>query len=130
MSGSRHYKIDVQRAGYCGIWTYRLPLRICTDLLGRFKSSQPLGEFAVRSACARDDRGRRYRLKKMAGNAMARGGLAQLGSSAEQRGWACGQRVWKRQPVGGLNGLGTSPCSMTRLVCKLGSGFGIAASSA
>ena len=42
------------------------------------------------------------------------------------------QRVWKRQPGGGLTGLGTSPLRMTRLRLRsaTGSGTGTADSSA
>jgi hypothetical protein len=38
---------------------------------------------------------------------------AKVGASSAQRGMACGQRGWKRQPDGGLSGLGTSPASTT-----------------
>ena len=41
-----------------------------------------------------------------------------------------GQRGWKRQPVGGLTGLGTSPFRMTRWRRSSGSGIGIADISA
>jgi hypothetical protein len=42
------------------------------------------------------------------------------------------QRVWKRQPLGGLMGLGTSPSSRMRLRLRsmTGSGMGTAESSA
>ena len=46
--------------------------------------------------------------------------LAQFWLLGRAAGCACGQRVWKRQPVGGLNGLGTSPCSIMRVVRKAG----------
>ena len=36
-----------------------------------------------------------------------------VGASGAQRAMACGQRGWKRQPHGGLSGLGTSPASTT-----------------
>jgi hypothetical protein len=53
------------------------------------------------------------------------------GFSVLQRGCcALGQRVWKWQPVGGLMGLGTSPCSMMRLRLMVGSGMGTADSKA
>src|SRR5512143_3913828 len=39
---------------------------------------------------------------------------------------AMGQRVWKRQPEGGFNGLGTSPLSTIRVRLILGSGIGMA----
>jgi hypothetical protein len=38
--------------------------------------------------------------------------IAQLRRLFAQRGIACGQRGWKRQPDGGLSGLGTSPGRM------------------
>src|ERR1700723_2994565 len=44
------------------------------------------------------------------------------GSSTRQRSNANGQRVWKRQPVGGLIGLGTSPVRMMRWRFAVGSG--------
>src|SRR5689334_9122303 len=40
------------------------------------------------------------------------------------------QRVWKRQPEGGLIGLGTSPSRMIRLRLSVGSGMGTAESNA
>src|SRR5262249_19620278 len=52
------------------------------------------------------------------------------GSSTRQRAPAEGQRVWKRQPVGGLIGLGTSPERMIRRRGALGSCSGTAESSA
>ena len=52
------------------------------------------------------------------------------GSSILQRSRACGHRVWKRQPEGGLSGLGTSPSSSRRSRGAVGSGTGIAESSA
>ena len=39
-----------------------------------------------------------------------------------QRSWAWAQRVWKRQPVGGLSGLGTSPASRMRARWAVGIG--------
>jgi hypothetical protein len=44
----------------------------------------------------------------------------------EQISLAMGQRVWNRQPEGGLIGLGTSPLSTIRLLFFSGSGIGIA----
>jgi len=43
---------------------------------------------------------------------------------------AIGQRVRKRQPDGGLIGVGTSPCKVMRLRFCFGSGIGIADSNA
>ena len=43
---------------------------------------------------------------------------------------AIGQRGWKRQPLGGLAGLGTSPSRMIRFRARVGSGTGIAEISA
>src|SRR5690242_6410961 len=37
--------------------------------------------------------------------------LRHSGTFCLQMSWASQQRVWKRQPVGGLSGLGTSPLS-------------------
>ena len=49
------------------------------------------------------------------------------GAWSEQMGnWAIGQRVWKRQPLGGLIGLGTSPVRISRCRCWRGSGLGMA----
>ena len=46
--------------------------------------------------------------------------------------WKRGQRVWKRQPLGGLIGLGTSPSSTmrSRVALDIGVGIGTAESSA
>src|SRR5579883_809075 len=52
------------------------------------------------------------------------------GVSTRQRSKTKGQRVWKRQPLGGLAGLGTSPLSTMRLGGVVGSGRGTAESSA
>ena len=54
------------------------------------------------------------------------------GSSRAQRSTAIGQRVRKRQPEGGLAGLGTSPVRMmrSRLASSSGSWIGTADSSA
>ncbi len=54
------------------------------------------------------------------------------GTSTLQRSNAIGQRVWKRQPEGGLTGEGMSPLMMIRLRRRstTGSGIGIAESSA
>ena len=52
------------------------------------------------------------------------------GSSTEQFSWAMGQRGWKRQPVGGLRGLGTSPARVMRSRFLVGSGIGMADISA
>ena len=43
---------------------------------------------------------------------------------------AIGQRGWKRQPVGGFSGLGTSPFRMMRSRLSVGSGIGMADISA
>jgi hypothetical protein len=43
-----------------------------------------------------------------------------------KRSWACGQRGWKGQPLGGLIGEGTSPVSTIRFVWRRGSGTGMA----
>src|SRR5262249_60871149 len=51
-------------------------------------------------------------------------------SFSEQDGTRMEQRVWKRQPEGGLIGLGTSPSRMIRLRLTAGSGMGTAESSA
>src|SRR6185437_2113348 len=53
-----------------------------------------------------------------------------FGSSTLHRSKAYGQRVWKRQPGGGLIGLGTSPARMMRLRFAVGSGIGTAERSA
>src|SRR5579864_7650596 len=45
------------------------------------------------------------------------------GISAVQRSMAMGQRVRKRQPHGGLIGLGTSPCNTMRCLRTVGSGL-------
>ena len=54
------------------------------------------------------------------------------GSSLRQRAMTCAQRVWKRQPGGGFNALGTSPCTTMRLRCRstTGSATGTADSKA
>src|SRR6266550_9090652 len=52
------------------------------------------------------------------------------GSMCAQASIAIGQRVRKRQPDGGLIGVGTSPCKTTRFRFWFGSGMGIAESSA
>ena len=54
------------------------------------------------------------------------------GSFSRHSSWANGQRGWKRQPVGGLTGLGTSPVRIMRwrLRSIAGSGIGTAESSA
>src|SRR4029077_865366 len=78
MSGSRHYKSTFNARETCGIWTYRIALRNCTDLLGRLERRQPLRELAVRGARARDDGGHGNRLEEMTGDAMAGSRLAQL----------------------------------------------------
>src|SRR3954453_2732318 len=52
------------------------------------------------------------------------------GTSSLHRGTIYGQRVWKRQPGGGLSGLGTSPCTTSLVRLMAGSGTGTAASSA
>ena len=44
--------------------------------------------------------------------------------------WRSGQRGWKRQPVGGLTGDGTSPLRITRWRRSVGSGTGMADMSA
>ena len=44
----------------------------------------------------------------------------------EQCSKATGQRGWKRQPFGGLTGLGTSPCKIIRSRLRVGSGMGMA----
>jgi hypothetical protein len=59
---------------------------------------------------------------QVAGDMAAREDFAHLGSFCEQRSKAWGQRVWKRQPGGGLIGLGTSPFKMTRFLAASGSG--------
>src|SRR4030042_6210894 len=46
------------------------------------------------------------------------------GSSMPHISMATGQRGWKRQPPGGFNGLGTSPCRMMRSLLRVGSGMG------
>ena len=51
-------------------------------------------------------------------------------SFSEHDGTRSAQRVWKRQPDGGLIGLGTSPSSRIRLRFTAGSGIGTAESSA
>src|SRR5260221_870415 len=53
-----------------------------------------------------------------------------LGSSVRQRSKTYGQRVWKRQPLGGFTGLGTSPLRMMRWRAAPGSGTGTAESRA
>src|SRR3546814_614492 len=53
-----------------------------------------------------------------------------LGASIAQRGMACGQRGWNRQPGGGCSGLGMSPGSTMRARLRAGSGCGIAEMSA
>src|SRR4029077_10752749 len=67
-----------------------------------------------RSLAAEADAGRargQYRWQ-----AVKRSGFTsrQAGSSVRQCGMALGQRGWKRQPVGGLIGLGISPDSTMR----------------
>src|SRR5215212_5597939 len=52
------------------------------------------------------------------------------GSMREQSGMASGQRVWKRQPEGGLMGVGTSPFKTIRSRLRVGSGTGMAESRA
>src|SRR5258705_3486608 len=52
------------------------------------------------------------------------------GSSILQRSNTYGHRVWKRQPVGGLIGLGPSPLRMIRWRAAPGSGTGTAESNA
>src|SRR4029077_2303653 len=53
------------------------------------------------------------------------------GSSSEQSSCAFGQRVWKRQALGGFAGLGTSPLSRRRSPARAaGSATGTADSSA
>src|ERR1043165_2646915 len=52
------------------------------------------------------------------------------GSMCAHSSMAIGQRVRKRQPDGGLIGVGTSPCKMIRLRFCFGSGTGIADSNA
>src|SRR2546428_12214389 len=47
-------------------------------------------------------------------------------SFAEHDGTRSAQRVWNRQPEGGLIGLGTSPSSRIRLRFIVGSGIGTA----
>ena len=47
-------------------------------------------------------------------------------SLCEQDGTRNAQRVWKRQPLGGLIGLGTSPSRMIRWRFTVGSGTGTA----
>ena len=49
-------------------------------------------------------------------------------SSRQRVGCTYGQRVWKRQAVGGLAGLGRSPCSRIGLRSRstIGSGIGTA----
>ena len=95
-----------------------------------------LGPFwsAGRSAPAR--RCRPGRLAEVAG---ARGGRrrarsAAASTSAQIAGapscWRSWQRGWKRQPDGGLTGLGTSPLRMTRWRRSSGSGTGMADMSA
>src|SRR6185295_15738377 len=51
-------------------------------------------------------------------------------SFSEHEGTRSEHRVWKRQPDGGLIGLGTSPSRMIRLRRTAGSGMGTAESSA
>src|SRR5436190_1144522 len=51
-------------------------------------------------------------------------------SFSEHEGTRSAQRVWKRQPDGGLMGLGTSPSSRIRLRFMVGSGIGTAERSA
>src|SRR5213078_1832907 len=51
-------------------------------------------------------------------------------SFCEHEGTRSEQRVWNRQPEGGLIGLGTSPSRMIRLRLMVGSGIGTAESSA
>ena len=45
------------------------------------------------------------------------------GSSLEHWSVAIGQRGWNRQPNGGFNGLGTSPCNI--ILSRFSFGFGI-----
>src|SRR5690349_2869463 len=56
--------------------------------------------------------------------------LRHSGTCCLQMSWASQQRVWKRQPVGGFSGLGTSPFSTMRWRRLRGSGMGMADSSA
>ena len=46
------------------------------------------------------------------------------GSSSVQTAMAYGQRVWKRQPLGGSRGLGISPPRTMRVRPTLGAGLG------
>ena len=52
------------------------------------------------------------------------------GSEARHSSAAKGQRVWNRQPAGGFLGLGRSPCNKIRSRLTVGSGMGMAESSA
>ena len=52
------------------------------------------------------------------------------GTSSAQRGIACGQRVWKRQPEGGASALGTSPAIVSRSCLSSGCAGSAAISSA
>ena len=56
--------------------------------------------------------------------------LRSSGTSCAHFARACGQRVRKRHPEGGLIGLGTSPCSKSRSRFRPGSGIGMADSKA
>ena len=56
--------------------------------------------------------------------------LPHLDSISAHFAMACGQRGWKRQPAGGLSGLGTSPASRMRARFAVGSGTGTADSNA
>src|SRR3954449_2066934 len=71
----------------------------CKKASGLFLKSQLLSEIPSRVAC-------RWQAAKWLGAVSSSGG-----SSAAHFGIANGQRVWKRQPLGGLSGEGTSPAS-------------------
>ncbi len=51
-------------------------------------------------------------------------------STSQTPSLAMGQRGWNLQPVGGSSGLGTSPLRIVRRRLRVGSGIGIAESSA
>jgi len=85
------------------------------------------GYASVDAACARTAGGRSRRWQAT----WWPGSTSRIsGSSCEQRVNAWGQRVRKRQPEGGLIGLGTSPLRMMRRRAASGSGTGTADRSA
>ena len=83
----------------------RVRLRLGAGLLGGLEGSQAFGELAGSRAVRRRDRRGGDRLVEMAGDAMPGPPASRnSGSSLRRRSWAKGQRVWKRQPVGGATG--------------------------